>query len=525
MLYACLILTILPLPDFTIFSVIRMPKKDTHLTVFFCHASEDKPQVRKLYKQLTKDGIDIWFDEERLLPGQDWDLEISRALRSAHAIIVCLSNQFVNKEGYVQKEIKKAFAIAEEKPDGELFIIPVRLEDFPVPERFSSIQYVDIHGDQVNAGYQKIIASLAKRAGSLGLELKKKKELDHSPDIEHEVTVMLKTMMRGGLELQEELQHLSRREPNGRGWLHNKIRDELLNLMGNPSKPATERAKAGDVLAWVGDPRFRADAWFLPDDDLLGYIKIPAGTFLMGRSPTRENPTKRDDPSHIVNLSDYHISRFPVTVAQYNLFLREKNLQTKKELDNHPVVDISWNDAMLYCEWLTEKLRNWPETPDEIAILMSIQSNGSPRVITLPSEAQWEKAARGIADERIYPWGSLPDPNRANYENTGLGKISAVGCFAEGASQYGVQDMSGNVCEWTRTNWGFDIGMPKFSYPYDPLDGREDTQYFNMLKVHRGGSFYDLATDVRCSSRGAANPNIPYGHIGFRLALAPLIKR
>ncbi len=113
------------------------------LRVFLCHASQDKPAVRELYHRLAKDGFQPWLDEEDLLAGHKWEVEIPRAVRGADVVLVCLSRGSVNKEGYVQKEIKFALDAADEKPEGTIFLIPFRLEDCPVPGRLSQWQWVD----------------------------------------------------------------------------------------------------------------------------------------------------------------------------------------------------------------------------------------------------------------------------------------------------------------------------------------------------------------------------------------------
>ncbi len=99
------------------------------LKVFLCHASADKPAVRKLYRYLKERKMDPWLDAENLLPGQNWQVEIPKALQSSDVIIICLSNRSVDKEGYVQKEIKFALDKALEMPEGRIFLIPARLED------------------------------------------------------------------------------------------------------------------------------------------------------------------------------------------------------------------------------------------------------------------------------------------------------------------------------------------------------------------------------------------------------------
>jgi hypothetical protein len=136
------------------------------LRVFLCHASADKQTVRGLYKTLREDGFDPWLDEEDLVPGQDWRVEIPQAVHNADVVLVCLSTHSIGKEGYVQKEIKFALDTADEKPEGTIFIIPVRLEDCPVPQRLSRWQWVDL---ATASGYERLQGALRRRATALGL--------------------------------------------------------------------------------------------------------------------------------------------------------------------------------------------------------------------------------------------------------------------------------------------------------------------------------------------------------------------
>lgn len=139
------------------------------IRVFLCHASQDKPSVRGLYKRLNAEGwIDPWLDEEKLLPGQDWDLEIRKAIREADAILVVLSRKSITKEGYVQKEIKRALDIADEKPDGTIYIIPARLEEYDSPERLQRWHRVDLFDSK---GYKRLLSALQRRADALDLEV------------------------------------------------------------------------------------------------------------------------------------------------------------------------------------------------------------------------------------------------------------------------------------------------------------------------------------------------------------------
>jgi formylglycine-generating enzyme required for sulfatase activity len=285
----------------------------------------------------------------------------------------------------------------------------------------------------------------------------------------------------------------------------------LTAVLTDPMLPALGvlRARAGDTLARLGDPRFQENAWYLPDDERLGFIEIPAGPFTMGN----------EKDQHTVLLPQYFIARYPVTVAQFRAFVEDsgyawENNNQQQGLLNHPVVYVSWHDALAYCTWLTEKLQNMPRP------LATFLRQGW-RVI-LPSEAEWEKAARGT-DGRRYPWGNTPDPNRANYRGTGIGTTSAVGCFAGGRSQpYGVEDMSGNVWEWTRSKWG--------GYPYPETKtarARRETlpqpdeilQEDDEARVLRGGAFWYASQNVRCTYRSRVGARVVYYYLGFRVAL------
>lgn len=139
------------------------------LSVFLCHSSHDKSMVRELYRQLLNESwIDPWLDEEKLLPGQDWDFEIERAVEKANAVIICLSRNSVTKEGYIQRELKFVLDIALEKPEGTIFIIPLRLDDCELPRRLRSWQYVDYFPhDHRKRAHQRLVQSLHARYSQL----------------------------------------------------------------------------------------------------------------------------------------------------------------------------------------------------------------------------------------------------------------------------------------------------------------------------------------------------------------------
>jgi hypothetical protein len=155
------------------------------LRVFLCHASQDKPIVRELYQRLNAEGwIDPWVDEEKLLPGQEWAAEIPQAVRDADVVIVCISKKSVTKEGYVQKEISYALDIADEKPEGTIYIIPVLLEECQVPGRLRRWQYLDYNKEK---SYEKLLLSLKYRADRLQ-SIPLFEELRSAPPIEEILT-------------------------------------------------------------------------------------------------------------------------------------------------------------------------------------------------------------------------------------------------------------------------------------------------------------------------------------------------
>lgn len=139
---------------------------DKRLRVFLCHSSDDKPAIRDLYQRLCAEGFDPWLDEEKILPGQDWHQEIVKAVLTSDVVLVCLSRSSISKAGYVQKEIKYALDVADEQPEGAIFLIPVKLEECEVPDRLSRWQWVDLSSER---GYERLILALRARADALDL--------------------------------------------------------------------------------------------------------------------------------------------------------------------------------------------------------------------------------------------------------------------------------------------------------------------------------------------------------------------
>lgn len=143
------------------------PVASRPLRVFLCHSSNDKSTVRALYQRLRSDGFDPWLDEEKLLPGQDWDREIRIAVRNSEVVIVCLSKGSITKRGYVQKEIRLALDVADEQPEGAIYIVPIKLEECAVPETLSRLHWINLFEKD---GYERLSRALHHCADSLGIK-------------------------------------------------------------------------------------------------------------------------------------------------------------------------------------------------------------------------------------------------------------------------------------------------------------------------------------------------------------------
>lgn len=149
---------------FTVAYNLSMPSKRP-LKIFLCHSSGDKAQVKTLHDFLLKRDTSPWLDSEQLLPGQDWNLEINKALDDSDVILLCLSKKSVDKEGYVQKEVRIALDRALEMPEGRIFLIPARLEECELPYRLRSYQWVDLFTAD---GMDKLVKALNLRAKQVG---------------------------------------------------------------------------------------------------------------------------------------------------------------------------------------------------------------------------------------------------------------------------------------------------------------------------------------------------------------------
>lgn len=276
-------------------------------------------------------------------------------------------------------------------------------------------------------------------------------------------------------------------------------RDKITVVVNSPEDAAKALGQA-QARSALEQPRIERKT-FEPET-----VLIPAGSFWMGSDDDAEN----EKPRHRVTLSTYRIGKYPVTNREYAEFLKHNKNQEELKLPDwlgrtalpnklaYPVVGVSWHDASAYCAWLSQE---------------------TGRTYRLPTEAEWEKAARGVDGQR-YPWGNEWVDMRCN---VGGNATTPVTAYPDGASPYGCLDLLGNMQEWTQTIWGAAENTNDYPYPYDAQDGREEpaaSPYaVRLLRVHRGGSFRSEVSQVRSSARAGSAQETKVKWRGFRVML------
>jgi serine/threonine-protein kinase len=245
-------------------------------------------------------------------------------------------------------------------------------------------------------------------------------------------------------------------------------------------------AGASRMIRHESTPSSAAQPQMVVGPDGKEYIHIPSGEFKMGSRQDSENPSRK------VYLDGFYISRYPVTNAEYHAFVEGTGYTPPQHWQDgiypawaadHPIVYISWHDAAAYCRWARGRL---------------------------PTEAEWEKAARGT-DECRYPWGNTFDATRCNCRESNIKETTPVGKYSpSGDSPYGVSDMAGNVWEWV-LDWCVpdQVDAQSIRNPMGPATGK--------AKVIRGGSYYNNERLVTCFARDHALPEICAVNYGFRV--------
>ncbi len=487
-----------------------MPEPKRPLKVFLCHAHTDRDSVRGLYARLTKDGVDAWLDKTKLLPGQDWELEIRKAVRESDVVVVCLSRQF-NQAGFRQKEVRLALDTAMEQPEGEIFIIPARLEECDTLESLRKWHWVDLFEED---GYEMLMRALQARADRIRVSLQVKKTSQSfqlgavkasSPKNNIRMFIAVGViaaaiiwifLLLGQLAMKSSIATIEKSTQTFVAEQNATAQQQMIaTVVFLATQTAVPASTSTDVIA----PIKTSLPTEITDAKGVSMVLVPAGEFTMGSDAG--DPDEK--PVHQVYLDTFYIDKYEVTNELYKICedskvcqppsnissLRYREYYGNSEFDNYPVVYIEWKMAKTYCEW---------------------------RKANLPSEAEWEKSARGT-DNRIYPWGNKPDVTYANYlsgqERRFGGDITEIGNYKMGRSPYNAYDMAGNVWEWVADLYEIDYYESLVENAFNPIGPSSGNEH-----VIRGGAFDSYLISIRSSNRKSSNPfNINYD-IGFRCA-------
>lgn len=482
-----------------------------NLRIFLCYAPPDRAIIRELCERLTAEAwIDPWMDEERLLPGMDWNIEVQHAVANADAVIVAISKNAIFENKYVHPELKFVLDHAHENSNRPVFIIPLRLDDVQIPRHVQSWQYYDFSvSDRRKEIYQRLVRSLQVKA-SLDANL----------------------------------------------------------IAGSQSAHIVSSGEARLPTA--------------PAPDVLGqfnFIEIPKGKFLMGSRVSNPLAAEDEIPQHPCHIPyDYWISRYPVTNEQFGEYAVSTRrtdvlLNDWRTKLNQPATNVSWHNAVSYVNWLNKVFGK--ELDPGL-------------VFRLPTEAEWERAARGDFG-REWPWGneSLDDlvareiaysahrPTDTTdtedfsgskevsdffakifkFDTSELFKVNGtskpgsttrwkfkprtdyvelsrkiaalrfpdgdaplgivdVGTFSPFTdSPYKAGDMMGNIIEWTQSLYA--------PYPYDASDGRESLGGDGKRVLRGLFAPGKERFSVRSAKRFRAQPNEKDRLLGFRIVIAP----
>jgi len=418
------------------------------LRVFLCHSSNDKPAVRELYQKLRAEPwIQPWLDEENLLPGQDFDFEIYKATRDADAIIICLSKVSVAKEGYVNKEIRHALDIAQEKVQGAIYVIPLRLDDCtPSFEQLKKLHWVDYFAP---SAHERLIKSLRARADSLKIQA-----------VENAISAQNEVLQSEDADLYRFIQ-IPDSAPAPHSFCVSKY-----PITNSQYERFLSSYDFVNPLYWTGFPKYDENCQSLGDWGSAGFEWLQV--------ELRKSKSKVLIP----HLWD------------------DKNFGSSKP--NNPVVGISYYEASAYCKWL---FHNW-ET------LLECESNSilKPKEVRLPLETEWVTAAGGYEPKGRYPWDETGIATvsmreilyRTNVEESIVEHTSSVTTYPLGKTPYGVMDMAGNVSEFQLNFYNkrhLNIALRSGSWN----DAAKYSRVVNRYSSPPGyGWYYDIGFRVVC---------------------------
>jgi formylglycine-generating enzyme required for sulfatase activity len=510
--------------------------------IFISYSHLDKAYAHKLHRYLLEQGFDAWIDD-RIDYGSRWPREIEKRLNESLAFILIMSPNSYESE-WVQNELSLARQL--HKP-----IFPLLLKG-DVWWHLQTTQYVDVKDGKLPP--TRFFVQLAEvaprdhdssedeleelRSQAIRLELSgnfydalqtyyKIRQIDPLfPGIDNKIKQLEdETRPRPRIEIEPEIRKKSKVEKGSvqpvnlriiggvLGIIFIVIVSVLVAINQHPSTPVPAATTTFTVLSFPTESSTPEPPTIIPistpsifptmisPKDGMKLLFVPAGNFLMGSTDADPLASYDEKPQHTVYLDAFWIDQTDVTNKMYALCVAHNACQPPSNIsstthpnyygnsgsDNYPVVYVSWSDTTAYCKWAGRRL---------------------------PTEAEWEKAARGT-DGSIYPWGNdVPNNTLLNY-NSIVGDTTTVGSYSSGASPYGVLDMAGNVAQWVndwyRSDYYSTLG-DNASNPQGPGTGDG--------RVLRGGSWYDSNIYIRSARRSWSDPTVTDLNIGFRCTMS-----
>lgn len=442
----------------------------TGADVFLSYAADDREIATRIGELLEGAGLSVFLDQASLEGGDRWREALDAALDRARCIVMLLTRASVTSD-WVLRESRRGLQ--------RQILVPVLLEpNVRVPIELEKMSIHDLttwDRSGTSPLYWNLLAAIVR---VVGIDSPAPKGAGGESDVAQDVAQFAtEGAPNDGVTAGSEP---SAEDPEGRAELHD---------IGEQ-----EHSQNADTPSDAKSP-FDLDTIDLFDLNDAAWVQLPAGTFRMGASDGEE----RERPEHIVGLSAYRISRFPITNRHYERFLKETGLPAPQYwrggrmpsgTRDHPVTNVTWDDAAAFCSWLTSQLGS------------DIAGRAE-----LPTEAQWEYAARG-PEGRRFPWGDAePSKEHANFGRQGGGTVP-VNAHPAGATPTGIWDMAGNAWEWCRDWYG--------AYPSETVENPPGAPR-GTVRVIRGGSHQSEPAKLRAAYRANRPPKDIFDRGGFRV--------
>jgi len=458
--------------------------------VFLSYSRKDLKFVEKLAEDLQQAGYDVWYDLSDIEGGDRWAIEIQNAIDNSDVCITVLSTNSIVSE-WVEKEFLYASNLGKK-------VIPILHEWTTLPLWLMNIHYIDVQG----RNYQKNFPRL-----QVAIDEEEKSVLFPGPQKGgHVNSIWIGGIVGIGILILTTMFGLP--VLKGKSISTPDMTQTGISPASPPTftpVPATQTLPPSPTATEEVTPTVTIIptlALEIKDVEDVEMVLVSEGTFKMGCNRS----TACEGPAHVVNLDSYYLDKFEVTNEQYSTCELDQHCNQPKNtryyddpnFAQHPVVFINWYMAENYCAW---------------------------RGARLPTEAEWEKAARASGMEMFnYPWGDRFNGDLLNFcdinctrsaknksYNDGYSDTAPVGMYEGGKSPYGVYDMAGNVIEWV-ADW-----YDKEYYASSPAQNPLGPEY-GTYRVLRGGSWYDNLNNVRTFVRTSLSPTVAYNYVGFRCA-------